>query len=156
MIINPPALAYLSFHWGYAYLPGYARDRWVAVRRDGKRFLAADTLAGLERAINDDTASVPYPAILPRPGRPDIPVSLTGNQTMTWIPWTRKCFLPPSCGKRSRYGPSATHRNWGPGSPGRAARPSGKAPFFCCGSLNADRAKEWLTRNRNRRGRDGL
>ena len=80
MIINPPTLAYLSFHWGYAYLPGYARDRWVAVRRDGKRFLAADTLAGLEHAINDDYRQRPVPRDLPRPGRPNIPVSLTGTR----------------------------------------------------------------------------
>jgi len=88
---------------------------------------------------------------------PNIPVSLTGNQTMTWIPWTRKCFLPPSCGKRSRYGPSATHCNWG----AWIARTSGKT--ICQSSilllwiaLMRIEQKEWLTRNRNRRGRDGL
>ena len=79
MIINPPTLAYLSFHWGYAYLLGYARDRWVAVRRDGKRFLAADTLAGLEHAINDDYRQRPVPRDFAPAGTAGYPGLLDGE-----------------------------------------------------------------------------
>jgi hypothetical protein len=50
----PPTLESLAFHWGDAYLLSYVRDRWVALRRDARYFLTADTLAGLETAIIAD------------------------------------------------------------------------------------------------------
>jgi hypothetical protein len=34
----------LMFAWGDAYIVAYARDRWVAIRRDGLLFLPAATL----------------------------------------------------------------------------------------------------------------
>ena len=51
MIRQPSALEALGFEWGDAYLLSYSRDRWVALRRDARRFLVADTLTGLEHAI---------------------------------------------------------------------------------------------------------
>ena len=54
MIRQPSALEALGFEWGDAYLLSYSRDRWVALRRDARRFLIADTLTGLEHAIQDD------------------------------------------------------------------------------------------------------
>ncbi len=51
----------LSFHWADAYLISYARDRWVALRRDRHRFLTAGTLTGLETAIEADYRDHPVP-----------------------------------------------------------------------------------------------
>jgi hypothetical protein len=51
----------LEFRWGDIYLVCYARDKWVALRRDHLRFLTADTLAGLERAIESDHRDHPLP-----------------------------------------------------------------------------------------------
>ncbi|MGA2831094.1 MAG: hypothetical protein ABSF03_33845 [Streptosporangiaceae bacterium] len=56
-----PALEALRFHWADAYLFGYARDRWVALRRDTPRFLTAGTLTGLEHAIEADYRHHPVP-----------------------------------------------------------------------------------------------
>ena len=54
MMGQPSELEALAFHWADAYLISYVRDRWVALRRDTRRFLIADTLTGLEHAIQDD------------------------------------------------------------------------------------------------------
>ena len=54
MIRQPSALEALGFEWGDAYLLSYSRDRWVALRRDARRFLIAGTLTGLEHAIQAD------------------------------------------------------------------------------------------------------
>jgi hypothetical protein len=51
----------VAFHWGDAYLISYARDRWVALRRDRHRFLTAPTLTGLETAIEADYRDHPVP-----------------------------------------------------------------------------------------------
>lgn len=49
-----PTLAFLAYHWGDAYLISYAKDRWVALRRDTRYFLIADSLAELEKLITAD------------------------------------------------------------------------------------------------------
>ena len=49
-----PTLAFLAYHWGDAYLISYAKDRWVALRRDTRYFLVADSLAELEKLITAD------------------------------------------------------------------------------------------------------
>ena len=49
-----PTLAFLAYHWGDAYLISYAKDRWVALRRDTRYFLVADNLAELEKLITAD------------------------------------------------------------------------------------------------------
>ena len=49
-----PKLAFLAYHWGDAYLISYAKDRWVALRRDTRYFLVADSLAELETLITAD------------------------------------------------------------------------------------------------------
>ena len=59
MSSGPPALESLMFAWGDAYIFGYARDRWIAIRRDGLLFLAADTLAQLEAEIDFDYGNNP-------------------------------------------------------------------------------------------------
>jgi hypothetical protein len=59
MSSDPSALESLMFNWGDAYLFGYARDRWVAIRRDGLLFLAADTLTQLETEIESDCGKNP-------------------------------------------------------------------------------------------------
>jgi len=51
---QPSVLEALTFEWAHAYVLGYSRDRWVALRRDSGRFLVADTLTGLEHAIQRD------------------------------------------------------------------------------------------------------
>ena len=51
---QPVTLTLLTSQWGDLYLICYARDRWVALRRGGTRFLTADTLGGLESAIEAD------------------------------------------------------------------------------------------------------
>lgn len=61
-------LASLAAEWGDAYLIHYARDRWVALRRDTRRFLTADTLPGLERALKADYRDNPIPADFDVPG----------------------------------------------------------------------------------------
>jgi hypothetical protein len=40
---DPPALESLMSAWDDAYIFAYARDRWIAIRRDGLLFLAAGT-----------------------------------------------------------------------------------------------------------------
>ena len=67
----PVTLESLSFHWGDAYLIGYARDRWVALRRDRHRFLTAPTLTGLETAIEADYRDHPVPRHFGPPGAAD-------------------------------------------------------------------------------------
>jgi hypothetical protein len=53
--MTPPwTLESLAFHWGDAYLFCYTRDRWVALRRDKRYFITADTLDGLQEAIQRD------------------------------------------------------------------------------------------------------
>ena len=67
----PVTLESLAFHWGDAYLFGYARDKWLALRRDHLRFLTADTLAGLERALEADHRDHPVPRDFDPPGATD-------------------------------------------------------------------------------------
>jgi hypothetical protein len=52
-------LTSLTSQWGDLYLICYARDRWVALRRGGTGFLTADTLGGLESAIEADHGDHP-------------------------------------------------------------------------------------------------
>jgi hypothetical protein len=42
MSSGPPTLESLMFAWGDAYIFAYARDRWIAIRRDGLLFLPAE------------------------------------------------------------------------------------------------------------------
>ena len=65
------AVEALAFGWGDAYLFSYARDRWVALRRDTRRFLTADTVAGLEAAIEADYRDHPVPRACDPPGTAD-------------------------------------------------------------------------------------
>jgi hypothetical protein len=67
----PVTLETLAFNWGDAYLFSYARDRWVALRRDRLRFLTAETLTGLEHAIEDDHRDHPVPRHFDPPGATD-------------------------------------------------------------------------------------
>jgi hypothetical protein len=67
----PVTLESLAFNWGDAYLFSYARDRWVALRRDHLRFLTAGTLAGLEHAIEADHRDHPVPRHFDPPGAAD-------------------------------------------------------------------------------------
>jgi hypothetical protein len=55
----PTTLETLMFHWDDAYIFAYARDRWIAIRRDGLMFLAADTLTQLEAEIEFDYGNNP-------------------------------------------------------------------------------------------------
>jgi hypothetical protein len=81
-----PTLAFLAYHWGDAYLISYAKDRWVALRRDTRYFLVADSLAKLETLISADYRRHPvsrdsdppqgadyltFPGILALPGEYD-------------------------------------------------------------------------------------
>ncbi len=59
MSSDPPTLESLMFAWDDAYIFGYARDRWIAIRRDGIWFMAADTLALLETEIEFDDQKNP-------------------------------------------------------------------------------------------------
>jgi hypothetical protein len=54
MTSTPPTLKSLIACWGDAYLFGYTRDRWIAIRRDGLLFLPAGTLTQLEAEIESD------------------------------------------------------------------------------------------------------
>ena len=54
MTIRPLTVWSLIRHWGAAYIVFYARDRWLAMRRDDGFFFAADTLAQLETEIEAD------------------------------------------------------------------------------------------------------
>jgi hypothetical protein len=56
---DPPALESLMSAWDDAYIFAYARDRWIAIRRDGLLFLAADTLTQLEAEIQFDYGNNP-------------------------------------------------------------------------------------------------
>ena len=71
MIRQPSALEALGFEWGDAYLLSYSRDRWVALRRDTRRFLVADTLTGLEHAIQADYRHHPVSRDCDPPGTAD-------------------------------------------------------------------------------------
>ncbi len=61
----------LAFHWADAYLLSYSRDRWVALRRDTRRFLIAGTLTGLKHAIQDDYRHHPVSPASDPPGTTD-------------------------------------------------------------------------------------
>ena len=75
MMGQPSELEALMFEWGDAYLFSHIRDRWVALRRDTGRFLVADTLAGLEHAIQADYRDDPVSRDCDPPG-----------QRTTWAP----------------------------------------------------------------------
>lgn len=77
----PVTLASLAARWGQAYLFGYARDRWIAIRRDGIWFLAAATLATLEAEIGFDQEQTPLLAV-------EDPVSLARDYLATGRPAT--------------------------------------------------------------------
>lgn len=66
-----PTLASLAFDWGDAYLLSPVRDRWVALRRDGRYFLAAGTLAELETLIIADYQKNPVSREYDPPGTAD-------------------------------------------------------------------------------------
>ncbi len=57
----PSTLESLNYGWGDAYLFGYGHDRWIALRRDKRYFLTADTLTGLDEAIMSDHGDNPVP-----------------------------------------------------------------------------------------------
>jgi hypothetical protein len=46
--------------WGHAFIIFYARDRWLAMRRDDGFFMPADTLPQLERGIAANLAKRPF------------------------------------------------------------------------------------------------
>jgi hypothetical protein len=86
MTVPPPTLAFLAYHWGDAYLISYAKDRWIALRRDTRYFLVADSPAELEKLITADYRRQPvsrdfdplqdanyliFPGILAFPGEDD-------------------------------------------------------------------------------------
>ena len=71
MIRQPSALEALAFEWGDAYLLSHSRDRWVALRRDARRFLIADTVTGLEHEIQDDYRPHPDSRDCDPPGTAD-------------------------------------------------------------------------------------
>ena len=68
---EPVTLQSLAFEWGDTYVLSYVRDRWVALRRETHRFLDADTLAGLEHAIEDDYRHHPVSRDFDPPGATD-------------------------------------------------------------------------------------
>ena len=68
---QPSELEALMFEWGDAYLFSYIRDRCVALRRDTRRFLIADTLTGLEHAIQADYRHHPVSRDCDPPGTAD-------------------------------------------------------------------------------------
>jgi len=70
-VSEPRSLAFLAFHWGDAYVFSYVRDRWVALRRDARYFLTADTLDGLETAIETDYGRNPVSRDYDPPGAAD-------------------------------------------------------------------------------------
>ena len=72
--MTPPwTLESLAYHWGDAFLFSYARDRWVALRRDKRSFLTADTLDELEAAIRSDYGRNPVPRDCDPPIEADYP-----------------------------------------------------------------------------------
>ena len=71
MSLPPWTLESLVHHWGDAYLFSYCRDRWVALRRDTRYFISADTLDELEAAIQADYEACPVPRAFDPPGTAD-------------------------------------------------------------------------------------
>lgn len=68
MTLPPWTLESLAHEWGDAYLLSYCRDRWVALRRDERYFIVADTLDELETAIRADYRKLPVPRAFDPPG----------------------------------------------------------------------------------------
>ena len=95
MTSEPITLESLAFEWGDAYVLIYARDRWLALRRDSKRFLAADTLAGLGHAIEDDYRQHPVPRDFDPPGTADYLAAPDDDEDATG-PRTRARTRPPA------------------------------------------------------------
>jgi hypothetical protein len=71
MTMPPWTLERLAHEWGDAYLLCYCRDRWVALRRDRRYFLVADSLDELERVIRSDYRVRPVPREYDPPGAGD-------------------------------------------------------------------------------------
>lgn len=87
MTMPPWTLERLAHEWGDAYLLSYCRDRWVALRRDQRYFLTADTLDGLERAIQSDYREWPVPRECDPPGASDYLDESDGrDETDGWGP----------------------------------------------------------------------
>lgn len=72
MQVPPLTLAFLAFHWGDAYLLSAVRERWVALRRDGRYFLVAGTLAELEPLIEADYRANPVSREYDPTGKPGL------------------------------------------------------------------------------------
>jgi hypothetical protein len=64
-------MASLAWHWGDAYLLSSARNRWVALRRDARYFLVANTLPELETLIIADHRDNPVSRDYDPPGADD-------------------------------------------------------------------------------------
>ena len=75
-------LAAVTYHWADAYLITYTRDRWVALRRDTRKFLSGHTLDELEAAICADYGRQPVPREFDPPD---------SREEMSWPPIP---FLP--------------------------------------------------------------
>ena len=70
-------LAAVTFHWGDAYLITYTRDRWVALRRDTRKFLSGHALDELEAATCADYGRRPVPREFDPPET---------AEEMSWLP----------------------------------------------------------------------
>jgi hypothetical protein len=79
---SPPTLSFLAYHWGDAYLLSSVRDRWVALRRDARYFLTANSLAELETLITADYRDNPVPRVYDPPQDADY-LALPGSLTLT-------------------------------------------------------------------------
>jgi hypothetical protein len=56
---QPDGIDALIGRWGQAFIIYYARDRWLAMRRDDGFFLPADTLAQLEAEMDTEITKRP-------------------------------------------------------------------------------------------------
>lgn len=64
----PQTLAFVAYHWGDSYLLSSVRGRWVALRRDARYFLVADSLTEFQTLITADYQANPVDSDYDPPG----------------------------------------------------------------------------------------
>jgi hypothetical protein len=103
---RPPALDAVIGRWGQAFIIFYARDRWVAMRRDTGLFFATGTLAYLEQEMA---------AEITNGSRTPGPVTAGSTWPNTWGRSWRPQVRPHRSGHRARQGPGRRRQRPAPG-----------------------------------------
>ena len=140
----PVTVEYLQAGWGEMYLFGYARDRRIAIRRDGIWFLAARTLAELGAEIVADQRKTPLQALPQRPRDLAQDYLATGHPATEPRPGEAEDVIE-AAEAILRQPPPASIRPRPPQQTGRAGEEL-RALFPACGIHFSGQLHAWIAR----------